>query len=133
MRYIKLSLKHKSSYLKLRMLHFGWVTSWEVFPNTHEWDQSALERLELVCGASVQSPWAVTSGLLGQGVTNSIRATLWPWMIMCSMHLAGKRILKLRSSKDVVFLSWGECDSPDLTLKRIYRLHILTRCIFFSR
>ena len=34
-----------------------WVTSWEVFPVAHEWGQSAVERLVLICGASLQSPW----------------------------------------------------------------------------
>ena len=45
-----------------------WVTSWEVFPCAHEWGQSALERLVLICRASQQSPWVVTGGPLGRGV-----------------------------------------------------------------
>ena len=55
-----------------------------------------------------------------------------PWLIIHSMH-AGEEILKLWSNKDVVFLSGGECDTLDLALKRIDRLLLSTRCIFFSR
>ena len=31
----------------------------------------------------------------------------------CSVHLAREKILKLRSDEDVVFLTGGECDTPD--------------------
>ena len=54
----------------------GWATSWEVFPGTHEWGQSALERLVLVCGASLQSSWVVTGGPFGRGVALDIRANV---------------------------------------------------------
>ena len=43
-----------------------------------------------------------------------------------------EKILKLWSNKDVVFLSRGECDTPDLALIRIDRLLISIRCILFS-
>ena len=46
---------------------------------------------------------------------------------------SGKKILKLQSNEDVVFLSGGECvDTPNLALKRIDRLLVSTRRIFFS-
>ena len=72
----------------------------------------------LVCGASLQSPRVVTGGPRGRGVTNGIRATLRPWLIVCSVHLAWEKILKVRSNVDVVFLSGGECDTLDLAFKK---------------
>ena len=86
----------------------------------------------LLCRASLQSPWVGTGGPWGRGVINGIKATLRQWLIMCSMHLMGEKILKLWSNKDVVFLSGGECDTPDWALKMIDRLLISTRCISFS-
>ena len=55
---------------------------------------------------------------------------LRPWLIVCSVHLAGEKILKLQSNEDIVFLGEVECDTPDLALKMNDRLLILSRCIF---
>ena len=68
----------------------------------------------LVCRASLQSPCVITSRPLRQGVTNGTKATLQPWLIVCSVHLGRKKILKLQTNKDVVFISGGKCDTPDL-------------------
>ena len=38
------------------------------------------------------------------------------------MHLAGEKILKLRSNTDIVFLSGGDGDTSGLALKRIDKL-----------
>ena len=37
---------------------------------------------------------------------------------MFSVHLVREKFLKLWSNEDVVFLSGGECDTPDLALKK---------------
>ena len=50
---------------------------------------------------------------------------------MCLVHLAGEKIVKIRSNEDVVFLSGGECDTHDLALKRIDRLLISQGVSFF--
>ena len=50
----------------------GWLTFWKVFLNAHEWVQSALKRFALVCGASLQSPWVLTGGPRGRGVTTCL-------------------------------------------------------------
>lgn len=47
----------------------GCVTSYEVFPWAHEWGQSALERLMLVCRANLKSPWIITGSPLDRDVT----------------------------------------------------------------
>ena len=43
----------------------GWMISTEVFSSAHEWGQSALKELVLVCGVSPQPPWVVNGGLIG--------------------------------------------------------------------
>ena len=109
----------------------GWVTSYEVFLGAHKWGQSALERFVLICEASLQSPWVVTSGPFDRGVTMGIRATLRPWLIVCSVHLAGEIDLETTVQRGHCIPKWGECDTSNLALTKNNRLLISTRCIFF--
>ena len=37
--------------------------------SNQEWGESALKRLVLICGASIQSPWVIISSPMGWGVT----------------------------------------------------------------
>ena len=92
------------------------MTSWDVFPgHTSE----AKVRWKDLCWSVGQSTVSMSSHQRseGRGVTKSLRATLRPWMIVYSVHLEGEKILKLRPNEDVVFLSGGKCDTPDLALK----------------
>ena len=55
----------------------------------------------------------MSQNLLMGVLQSGIRATLRPWLIVFSAP-SGKKILKLRSNEDVVFLSGGGCNTPDL-------------------
>ena len=54
-----------------------WVTSWEVFLGAHEWGQSALERLVLVCEASLQSLWVSWGVTIGLTFVEVVKATTY--------------------------------------------------------
>ena len=52
---------------------------------------------------------------------------------MYLVHLAREKILKLWSNENVLFLSGGECDTPDLALKSIDKLLIKQGASSFHR
>ena len=86
----------------------GWVTTWEVFSSSHEWGQSALERLVLVCGTSLQSPWVVTDGPLGRGVTIWLNNLPFQWFLYIILSLYHLNIqLSLPTCKDPIFFTFS--------------------------
>ena len=65
-----MSLFAKNSTVKRVWL--GAILGWDLlrsFPGAHEWGQSALKKLTLVCGAGLHSSWVVTSDPMDRGAT----------------------------------------------------------------